>query len=95
MFGNQDLYVVPNVTGPLGFSPQGQSPPVGTVAQGFSFDNAAGALTVNGENKFMACQSVAESEIESWEIWWQGDGEPNGVSCLVDIQLLQVPGCGV
>lgn len=67
--------------------------PVSVDAQGFSFDNAAGALTNGGENKFIFCQDVAESEFNSWELWWEGDGMPNGVSCLVGVDLLMVGDC--
>ena len=67
--------------------------PEGMDAQGFGFDNAANTLTNDGENNFIFCQNVDESEMNSWELWWEGDGEPNGVSCFVGVELLRVDEC--
>lgn len=89
----QSMYINPNVTGPVLFTNPGGNVPAGFDAQGFGFDNAAGALTNDGENKFIFCQDVEESSLNSWELWWEGAGEPNGVSCLVNVDLINVGEC--
>lgn len=67
--------------------------PAGMDAQGFSFDNAANALTNDWESKFRLCQHVEESAMNSWELWWEVDGEPNEVGCLIGVDLIKVEAC--
>ncbi|KAK3172375.1 hypothetical protein OEA41_005696 [Lepraria neglecta] len=89
----QTVYINPNVTAPVFFTDPGADVPSGVDSQGFSFDNAANRLTNGGENNFMFCQDLAESELNSWRLWWEGDGIANGVSCLVGVDLIKVVEC--
>ncbi|KAI4132199.1 MAG: hypothetical protein LQ347_002677 [Umbilicaria vellea] len=86
----QNLYVVPHVTAPLGFSVPHSFPPPGVQATGFGFSKE-GALEMDGENKFIACPSTnaANPHPGSYQIWWNGNGVPQGAGCLTDIQLVK------
>lgn len=86
----QNLYVVPHVTGPLGFSVPHSFPPPGVQATGFGFSKE-GVLEMEGENRFIACPSTnaANPHPGSYQIWWNGNGVPQGAGCLTDIQLVK------
>lgn len=90
--GFQQMYVVPHQTQPVGFSVPHGGPPAGVRTTGFSF-GPAGNLRNNGRKLFYACQNAADAEINSYQIWWFGDGEPNGVSCKGPINIQQSDGC--
>lgn len=86
----QNLYVVPHVTGPIGFSVPHSFPPPGVLATGFGFSKE-GVLEMERESKFIACPSTdaANSHPGSYQIWWNGNGVPQGAGCLTDIQLVK------
>ena len=90
--GEQEMYVVPGETQPVGFSvPHGGAPP-GVSTTGFSF-GPLGNLNWEGKNKFWACQNAEQAELNSWQVWWAGAGEPNGVSCRGPIGIKESDGC--
>ena len=89
----QLIYINLNVTGPVLFTNPSGDVLAGFKAQGFGFDNVAGALINDGENRFIFCQDMEDSSLNSWELWWEGAGELNGVSCLVDVDLINVGEC--
>ncbi|MCJ1303923.1 hypothetical protein MMC08_006734 [Hypocenomyce scalaris] len=91
--GYQNLYIVPNATGPVGFSTPHSFPPASTQTTGFGF-SAEGVLEINGENNFIACNSTDNPQIASYQVWWNGNGLLQGMECLTDIQLIQAAGCG-
>ena len=90
--GFQEMYVIPHETQPVGFSVPHGSPPASVRTTGFSF-GPAGNLRNNGNRLFYACQNAADAAINSYQIWWWGNGEPNGVSCKGPIQIRQSDGC--
>jgi hypothetical protein len=90
--GFQDAYIVPHQTQPIGFSTPHGSPPAGVRTQGWAFDSN-GVLTNNGHNLFYACQNAEDAEINSYQIWWWGAGEPNGVSCKGPLAIKQADAC--
>jgi hypothetical protein len=87
--GGQEAYIVPHQTQPIGFSVPHGTPPAGARTSGFAFDGS-GTLTNNGMNRFYACQNAAQAAINSYQIWWWGGGEPDGVYCKGPIHLRKV-----
>jgi len=87
--GTQEIYIVPHQTKPIGFSVPHGTPPSGVRTTGFAF-NGAGHLTNNGNNLFYACQNAKEAAINSYQIWWWGNGRPNGVSCKGPLGIQQI-----
>ena len=85
--GYQHMYVRGNETGPLQFSMPHAFPPRGVVTAGFGFDDADGALGINGEKKFVACPDADAPG--SYQIWWCGAGVPKGKGCLVDVKFVK------
>lgn len=90
--GFQDAYIVPHQTKPIGFSTPHGSPPSGVRTQGWAFDRN-GVLTNNGHNLFYACQNAQQAAINTYQIWWWGAGEPNGVSCKGPLAIKQADAC--
>jgi hypothetical protein len=90
--GSQDAYVVPHQTQPIGFSIPHGSPPPGVRTTGWAFDGN-GILTNNGHNLFYACQNAEQAAINSYQIWWWGAGEPNGLSCKGPLAIRQADAC--
>jgi hypothetical protein len=90
--GFQDAYIVPHQTQPIGFSIPLGSPPPGVRTTGWAFDGN-GILTNNGYNLFYACQNAEQAAINSYQIWWWGAGEPNGVSCKGPLAIKQADAC--
>jgi hypothetical protein len=90
--GSQDAYVVPHQTQPIGFSIPHGSPPPGVRTTGWAFDGD-GILTNNGHNLFYACQNAEQAAINSYQIWWWGAGEPNGLSCKGPLAIRQADAC--
>ena len=87
--GGQMAYIVPHETQPIGFSEPHGTPPSGVRTTGFAF-NGAGKLTNNGHSLFYACQNAEQAAINSYEVWWFGNGEPNGVSCKGPLGIEQI-----
>jgi hypothetical protein len=87
--GGQEAYIVPHQTKPIGFSVPHGTPPAGVRTTGFAFDGS-GTLTNNGLNRFYACQNADQTAINTYQIWWWGNGEPNGVSCKGPINLKKI-----
>ena len=90
--GFQEAYIVPHQTQPIGFSIPHGSPPPGVRTTGWAFDGN-GILTNNGHNLFYACQNAEQAAINSYQIWWWGAGEPNGVSCKGPLAIKQADAC--
>ncbi|KAI9730652.1 MAG: hypothetical protein M1818_008134 [Claussenomyces sp. TS43310] len=91
--GWQLVYIYPNETTPVGLTvPHGGAIPQGASSSGFAFDDE-GLLKYNGANKFFGCQTAVESKLQTYEIYWIGDSEPNGVSCIGPLYLEQDDGC--
>lgn len=90
--GSQQMYIIPHETQPVGFSVPHGTAPAGVRTTGFSF-GPAGNLLNNGKKLFYACQNAADAEVNSYQIWWWGNGEPNGVSCKGPINIQQTDGC--
>lgn len=90
--GFQEMYIIPHETQPVGFSVPHGSPPANVRTTGFTF-GPAGNLLNNGKKLFYACQNAADAEINSYQIWWFGNGKPNGVSCKGPINIKQTDGC--
>jgi hypothetical protein len=90
--GFQEMYIVPHQTKPVGFSVPHGSAPAGVRTTGFTF-GPAGNLLNNGRKLFYACQNAEQASINSYQIWWFGDGQPNGVSCRGPINIKQTDGC--
>ena len=90
--GFQEMYVVPHETQPVGFSVPHGGAPAGVRTSGFSF-GPGGNLLNNGKNLFYACQNAEQAAIDSYQVWWFGAGEPNGVSCKGPIGIKQSDGC--
>jgi hypothetical protein len=90
--GSQMMYVVPHQTQPVGFSVPHGGAPQGVRTTGFSF-GPGGNLLNNGLNLFYACQNAEQAAINSYQIWWWGNGRPNGVSCKGPISIKQSDGC--
>ena len=90
--GGQSAYVVPHQTQPIGFSVPHGGAPAGVRTTGWSFDGQ-GVLLNNGLNLFYACQNAEQAEINSYEIWWWGAGEPNGVSCKGPLHIMKADAC--
>jgi len=90
--GYQYAYVVPHQTQPIGFSlPHGSAPPT-VRTTGFDFDSN-GTLTNNGLNLFYACQNADQAAINTYQIWWWGAGQPDGVSCKGPLAIKQADAC--
>ena len=83
---------MPHETQPIGFSTPHGSAPAGVRTMGWSF-NSNGILLSNGHNLFYACQNAEQAEINSYQIWWWGAGEPNGVSCKGPLAIHQADPC--
>jgi hypothetical protein len=92
--GGQEAYIVPHQTKPIGFSVPHGTPPAGVRTTGFAFDGS-GTLTNNGLNRFYACQNADQAAMNTYEIWWWGNGEPNGVSCKGPIHLQKIDSSSV
>jgi hypothetical protein len=90
--GFQQAYVVPHQTQPMGFSLPHGGPPPGVRTTGWAFDGN-GVLTNNGRNLFYACQNAEQAAINTYQIWWWGAGEPNGVSCKGPLAIKQSDAC--
>lgn len=90
--GFQDAYIVPHQTQPIGFSTPHGAPPQGVRTTGWAF-NGNGVLTNNGHNLFYACQNAEQAAINSYQIWWWGAGEPNGVSCKGPLSIKEADAC--
>lgn len=90
--GYQSAYIVPHVTGPVGFSSPHATAPQGVRTTGWAF-NGGGNLINNGQNLFYACQNAEQAAISSYQIWWWGAGKPDGVSCRGPIQIKQADPC--
>lgn len=90
--GFQEAYIVPHQTQPIGFSIPHGSPPPGVRTTGWAFDRN-GILTNNGHNLFYACQNAEQAAINSYQIWWWGAGEPNGLSCKGPLAIKQADAC--
>jgi len=86
--GEQALFIFPNETQPIQFTvPHGGAVPENATTSGFAFDSVDGHLTWEGANNFWGCENVEESMLETYQIMWFGDGEPNGLSCVGPLDL--------
>lgn len=65
----------------------GGSIPEGATTTGFSFDSVTGYLNWEGKNNFWGCENAEDATLDSYQIWWFGDGEPNGVGCVGPLDL--------
>ncbi|KAJ9606401.1 hypothetical protein H2200_009362 [Cladophialophora chaetospira] len=90
--GFQQMYIVPHQTQPVGFSVPHGGAPAGVSTGGFSF-GPRGTLLHNGRNNFYACQNAELAELESWQIWWWGAGQPGGMSCKGPIKIVSGDAC--
>jgi len=90
--GFQKAYIVPHQTQPIGFSIPHGSPPPGVRTTGWAFDSN-GILTNNGRNLFYACQNAEQAAINSYQIWWWGAGEPNGLHCKGPLAIKHADAC--
>jgi len=86
--GEQTLYIFPNKTQPIQFTiPHGGFIPDNATSTGFCFDSVNGHLTWGGANNFWGCDNAENATLESYQIWWFGDGDPNGVGCVGPLDL--------
>jgi hypothetical protein len=90
--GYQEMYIVPHQTQPVGFSVPHGGTPAGVRTTGFGFNNA-GILMNNRRNLFFACQNAELAAINSYQIWWFGAGEPDGVSCVGPLGIKKSDAC--
>jgi hypothetical protein len=78
--GTQEAYIIPHQTKPIGFSVPHGTPPTGVRTTGWGFDGS-GNLINNHLNLFYAYQNAEQAAINTYQIWWWGNGRTNGVSC--------------
>lgn len=90
--GNQQMYVVPHQTQPVGFSVPHGGAPAGVSTTGFSF-GPKGALLHNGVNRFYACQNAELAQENSYQLWWVAGGQPNGVGCVGPVRIVAGDAC--
>jgi hypothetical protein len=90
--GQQTAYIVPHQTQPIGFSSPHVNPPAGVRTTGWSFASD-GTLLNNGLDLFYACQNAEQAALHSYEVWWWGAGQPNGVSCKGPLQIKKADAC--
>ncbi|KIW72035.1 hypothetical protein PV04_00259 [Phialophora macrospora] len=90
--GSQQMYITPGETQPVGFSVPHGGAPQGVSTSGFSF-GPEGALLHNGVNNFYACQNAEQAELNSYQIWWWGAGQPGAVSCTGPIKIVAGDAC--
>jgi len=93
--GWQDVYLFPNSSQPVGFTvPHGSSStPEGATTTGFAW-GSDDYLVFNGENNFIGCQDTnsAQAELQTYEIFWAGNGAPAGVDCTDTLYIYQNSG---
>ncbi|EXJ65334.1 hypothetical protein A1O7_01675 [Cladophialophora yegresii CBS 114405] len=90
--GFQNMYIIPEETQPVGFSVPHGSAPQGVSTTRFSF-GADGALLHEGVNNFYACQNAEQAAMNSFQIWWFGAGQPNGVGCKGPVRIVAGDAC--
>jgi hypothetical protein len=59
---------------------------------GFSF-GPAGALKNIGLNRFYACQNAELAAINTYQIYWLADGNPDGFSCVGPLVINRSDAC--
>lgn len=90
--GFQQMYVVPHVSQPIGFSIPHGGAPAGVRTTGFSF-SAGGGLRNNGLNLFYACQDPALAELQAYQVYWMAGPHPEGMTCKGPIKIQAGDAC--
>jgi len=84
-----NVYILTDETQPVQFVALGESLPSGGATVGFALGSGGsdGYFSWDGTNAFYACQDAEQASLSTYQIWWFGAGEPNGVGCVGPIDI--------